>query len=80
MVYSLIMTSRELKKWREKNGFSQNQLARALGVFNITISRWENDVRKVPSFLHWALVGLESTGKRGDDFKPGVKSKKGGKA
>jgi len=71
------MTPDELRKWREKNGFSQHQLARALGVFNISISRWETGVRRIPSFLRWALIGLELSGKRGDDFKPGAKTKKG---
>ncbi len=80
MVYSMTMIPDELKKWRAKNEFSQHQLARALGVFNISISRWENGMRRIPSFLQWALTGLELSGKRGDDFKPGTKTtKKGGK-
>ena len=74
------MTSRKLKEWREQNGFSQANLAKALGVDVMTVSRWERGVREVPSFLHLALLGLETITKRGGELgRQGVKSKKGGK-
>lgn len=62
MVYIRIMTSIELKKWREDHGYSQAKLARALGVAVMTVSRWETDLRATPSFLHLALRCLELEG------------------
>jgi len=56
------MTSDNLKRWREKNRYSQSQLAKALRVHTITVSRWENEVREIPSFLHLALRCLELEG------------------
>ena len=35
------MTGKELKKIREKMGFTQKQLAKELGVSKVTISGWE---------------------------------------
>jgi transcriptional regulator with XRE-family HTH domain len=52
----------ELKAWRKRNGYSQSQLARALGVISLTVSRWERGVREIPSFLHLALECLEMKG------------------
>jgi transcriptional regulator with XRE-family HTH domain len=49
------MTPTELQEWRKQNGYSQSQLARALDVDSMTVSRWERGVRKIPSFLHLAL-------------------------
>lgn len=63
MVYVPIMKSDELKEWRQRNGYSQGQLARVLGVDVMTVSRWERRVREIPSFLHLALAYLESKGK-----------------
>ncbi len=71
MDYGRFMTPEELKKWREKNGYSQSQLARALGVITISISRWERAVREIPSFLHLALYGLECMGKKRSESKRG---------
>ena len=57
--YNINMTSNELKTWRKKNGYIQTQLAKALGVGQVAIARWETNVRKIPSFLHLALDALE---------------------
>jgi len=38
------MTPNELKKWREKNGFSQHQLARALGIFIVSSRESSNQL------------------------------------
>ena len=66
------MNRKELKKWRSNNNYSQSQLARALGVDTMTVSRWERGVRKkIPSFLALALRALEL---EGGDVK--VKGKK----
>ncbi len=55
------MTKEELKAWRDSTGYSQGQLAKALNVSVITVSRWETGARSVPSFLMLALRQLEST-------------------
>jgi transcriptional regulator with XRE-family HTH domain len=52
----------ELKRWRQRIGCSQAQLARVLGVDVMTVSRWERGVREIPSFLHLALGYLELKG------------------
>ena len=67
------MTGNELKQWRMKTGYSQGQLAKALGVIPITISRWERGERQIPSFLHLALDQLEL---KGDELKPKMRTKK----
>ncbi|MCK5506291.1 MAG: helix-turn-helix transcriptional regulator, partial [Thermodesulfovibrionia bacterium] len=48
----------ELKKWRQNNGYSQSDLAKALGVITMTISRWERGTREIPPYLHLALKSL----------------------
>jgi len=67
------METDELKKWRQRNGYSQNQLAKVLGVDVMTVSRWERGVREIPSFLHLALSYLEL---RGEELKPKGKRKR----
>lgn len=78
MVYMLTMTSDELRKWREVNGYSQARLSKVLAVAVMTVSRWERGVRSTPPFLHLALKTLE-----GGDDKLGTgqtqKGKKTGK-
>ncbi len=53
------MTPEYLKQWRNKNRYTQVALAKALNTHSITISRWENGAREIPSFLHLALDALE---------------------
>jgi transcriptional regulator with XRE-family HTH domain len=67
------MTGDELKQWRNKTGYSQGQLAKALGVIPVTISRWERGERQIPSFLNLALAYLEL---KGDELKPKMRTKK----
>ncbi|PIP06648.1 MAG: hypothetical protein COX51_08305 [Syntrophobacteraceae bacterium CG23_combo_of_CG06-09_8_20_14_all_50_8] len=74
--YKKIMEREELKKWREKTGYSQGQLALILGVEVMTVSRWERGIMRIPSFMKWALAYLEL---RGDELKPKLTRKKGGK-
>jgi DNA-binding XRE family transcriptional regulator len=68
------MTSEELQTWRKKNGYTQGQLAKALGVATQTVYRWENDKRAIPSFLHLTLECLEKKGGKGEGR--GTKKKK----
>jgi transcriptional regulator with XRE-family HTH domain len=56
------MTPQILKTWRQGNGYSQSQLAKALNVATMTVSRWERGVREIPPFLHLALRCLELEG------------------
>ena len=77
MVYMLTMTSDELRKWREVNGYSQARLAKALAVAVMTISRWERGVRAIPPFLHLALRFLELEGGGPEIVRRGRKKKTG---
>ncbi len=61
------MTSLELKQWRHKNNYSQSQLAEALGVITMTVSRWERGETEISPFLD---LGLKSR-KEGDGIKVG---------
>ena len=56
------MGGMNLKEWREARGLTQAQLARLLGVDNITISRWERGAgrRGAPGqVLELALAELD---------------------
>lgn len=35
-----------IKKYRERHGFTQVQMARVLGVTNMTVSNWENGKKR----------------------------------
>ena len=69
------MKAKELRQWREANGYSQGRLAKALSVDVMTVSRWERETRGLPSFLDLALAYLEL---KGDKLKPklNLKTKK----
>lgn len=54
-----------LKAWRKKHKYSQAQLADALGVGVMTISRWERGVYDIPPYLSFALEGLLHSKKKG---------------
>ena len=71
----LTMEPKQLKKWREANGYSQARLARALSCHIVTVSRWENGAREIPSFIKLALAYLEL---KGDKLEPklNLKTKK----
>jgi transcriptional regulator with XRE-family HTH domain len=77
MVYMLAMTSDELKKWREGNGYSQARLSKALTVAVMTVSRWERGVRAIPPFLRLALRCLELEGGGPEIVRRGRKKKMG---
>jgi DNA-binding transcriptional regulator YiaG len=57
--YYRTMTGQDLKNWRKKWGITQIELARLLGTFQETISRWERGKRGIPSHLFLALEALE---------------------
>jgi len=70
------MTKKELKKWREKHKLSQQGLADLLGVYQESVARWEIGTRKIPSFLHLALFGLEKSKMKGGEICYGLRKKK----
>ena len=74
MAIIIIMTPEQLKQWREKNGYTQQRLADALGIIQVSIARWETGVRKIPSFLHLALRCLELEG--GEPLEKGTRKRK----
>jgi DNA-binding transcriptional regulator YiaG len=57
--YSEAMTGQDLKNWRKRWGITQIELARLLGTYQETISRWEREKRGTPSHLSLALEALE---------------------
>ena len=57
MTASLI--ARSLKSYRQREGLTQDALARRVGVVWVTISRWENS-RAVPQ--HYLLQRLQDMG------------------
>lgn len=63
--YYNIMTGQELREWRKKWKITQEQLAEDLGVYRVSVNRWERGVRSIPSFLHLALEALEYRLKKG---------------
>lgn len=70
------MTGRELQTWRLKNGYSQSQLATALGVITLTVSRWEREDRDIPPFLHLALKSLPKKGGEIRRGRPAVEGRR----
>jgi predicted transcriptional regulator len=53
------MTGEDLKNWRKRWRITQIELARLLGTYQETISRWEREKRGIPSHLSLALEALE---------------------
>ena len=68
------MTGQDLKNWRKKWGITQIELARLLGTYQETISRWEREKRGIPSHLSLALEALEHRMMKGgkDGFTGGM--------
>lgn len=54
------MTPDELKEWRDTHELNQQDLADLLGVYFMTISRWERGIQKIPPFLGLALQQLHT--------------------
>ena len=68
-----MMKPDELRKWREKNGYTQDELADILGVAMFSVSRWETGTRAIPSFLHLALKGNPKERRREEEKYKGRK-------
>jgi DNA-binding XRE family transcriptional regulator len=69
------MTSKALKEWRARSGYTQVELADILGVTKTTVYRWEAALREIPSFLHLTLECVEKK-KGGEPKKQGTTRKK----
>ena len=54
-----LMTSEELKAFREKYNLSQEELADKLKVARNTVSRWEVGTVKIPEIVDLALETVE---------------------
>jgi transcriptional regulator with XRE-family HTH domain len=52
------VTPDQILAWRLERGLTQNELARALGVEERTVRRWESGERVPPPFLALALEAL----------------------
>ena len=53
------MTPDSLRHFRtQRLGWTQERLARLLGVDRVTLARWETGTRPLPPFLHFALEYL----------------------
>jgi len=52
------MTGNDLKAIRKANGYSQDALARLLGLHRITVWRWEHNVVPIPHSIEIALTAL----------------------
>lgn len=69
------MTGEDLQLWRRERGLQQQQLAKKLGSHIITVNRWENGARDIPSWLHLALIGLDALDGKLPEKKPRKKKK-----
>ncbi|MBM4294620.1 MAG: helix-turn-helix transcriptional regulator [Deltaproteobacteria bacterium] len=54
------MDGSELRTWRQKWGFSQAKLSKALGVSTMAVAYWEWGQRRIPPLLPLALEALEN--------------------
>ena len=53
------MNGQQLALWRTYHMLTQAQLARMLGVHEITVARWECGMRKLPSHLGLSLETIQ---------------------
>ena len=54
------MKREELKQRRDALGMTQDDLAIALGVKMLTVSRWERGVYPIPHYIELALETIEN--------------------
>lgn len=54
------MTPSELQAWRAQSGYTQEELAKWLGMNAMTISKYERGVLPIKPLVQWALFGLKT--------------------
>jgi transcriptional regulator with XRE-family HTH domain len=54
----------DVKAWRRAHGLTQSQLARLLGVENMTVSRWERGLTKRQADGRLLELALEALDRR----------------
>ena len=59
------MTPRQLKAARKRLGWTQVQLAEALGVYPMTVSKWERAVQPIPQMAAIAVRCFDTHGPTG---------------
>ena len=62
-MYSIKNIAEELKKLRQQQGWSQEDLARNLGVSFATVNRWENGKTKPSRLAQEKIKQVANTGK-----------------
>lgn len=55
----MMMVGADLKKWRERNNYTQERLRLALGVTRQTIVSWEQSQKPLARLVQLALLALE---------------------
>jgi transcriptional regulator with XRE-family HTH domain len=58
------MEGKALRESRKKLGYTQDGLAKKLGVSANTVARWERDEMAIPPYLELALKQIESKSKK----------------
>lgn len=58
------MDADELREKRKALEMTQAQLAKALGVNIMTVSRWERRLRSIPPYLSLSLEAIEAQKKK----------------
>ncbi|MBZ0156103.1 MAG: helix-turn-helix transcriptional regulator [Alphaproteobacteria bacterium] len=72
------MTPEQLKAWRKRSGYTQEEFAQILGVTKTTVYRWEAAMREIPPFLALTLECVEKK-KGGEQNRQGtMKTKRKG--
>jgi len=59
MIYSNI-SGKQLRQWREDNGWQRSLLAVRLGVSTSAIWKWEQDTAEVPYLITLACASLQA--------------------
>ena len=62
-MYSIKNIAEELKKLRQQQGWSQEDLARKIGVSFATVNRWENGKTKPSRLAQEKIKQVANTGK-----------------
>lgn len=54
------MEKTELKKRRERLGFTQTAFAETVGIASNTVSRYETGLMEIPKYMEFVLEALEA--------------------